>query len=93
MIVMKFGGTSVEDAAAMANVCGIVKSRLKRQPVVVLSAASGVTNALIRCAELAAEGKRIEAESVLRDRIIERHYRIIADLIRGLSEQDQLIRQ
>lgn len=93
MIVMKFGGTSVEDAAAMANVCSIVKSRVKRQPVVVLSAASGITNALIRCAELAAEGKRIEAESVLRDRIIERHYRIIADLIRGLSEQDQLIRQ
>ncbi|MBR9974236.1 MAG: lysine-sensitive aspartokinase 3 [Bacteroidetes bacterium] len=93
MIVMKFGGTSVEDAAAMANVCGIVKSRIKRQPVVVLSAASGVTNALIRCAELAAEGKRIEAEAVLREKIIDRHYRMIAELIRGLSEQDQLIRQ
>lgn len=93
MIVMKFGGTSVEDAAAMANVCGIVKSRVKRQPVVVLSAASGVTNALIRCAELATEGKRIEAEAVLREKIIDRHYRMIADLIRGLSEQDRLIRQ
>ena len=93
MIVMKFGGTSVEDAAAMANACSIVKSRVKRQPVVVLSAAAGITNALIRCAELAAEGKRIEAEAVLRDKIIERHYRIIADLIRGLNEQDMLIRQ
>lgn len=93
MIVMKFGGTSLEDAAAMANACEIVKSRVKRQPVVVLSAAAGITNALIRCAELAAEGRRVEAEAVLRDRIIDRHYRIIADVIRGLAEQDMLIRQ
>lgn len=93
MIIMKFGGTSVEDATAMANVCSIVKSRIKRQPVVVLSAAAGVTNALIRCAELAAEGKRIEAGAVLRDAVIDRHYRIIADLIKGLNEQDILIRQ
>lgn len=93
MIVMKFGGTSLEDAAAMANACEIVKSRVKRQPVVVLSAAAGITNALIRCAELAAEGRRVEAEVVLRDKIIDRHYRIIAEVIRGLSEQDTLIRQ
>ncbi|MFA6233550.1 MAG: aspartate kinase [Bacteroidota bacterium] len=93
MIVMKFGGTSLEDAAAMSNACEIIKSRVKRQPVVVLSAAAGITNALIRCAELAAEGKRLEAEAVLRDKIIDRHYRLIANLIKGLSEQDILIRQ
>ncbi|MBN1446882.1 MAG: lysine-sensitive aspartokinase 3 [Bacteroidetes bacterium] len=93
MIVMKFGGTSLEDAAAMANACDIIRSRSKRQPVVVLSAASGITNALIRCAELAAQGKRAEAEAILRDKIIERHYVLIANLIKGLREQDTLIRQ
>jgi aspartate kinase len=93
MIVMKLGGTSLEDASAMANACEIIKSRLTRQPVVVLSAAAGITNALVRCAELAAQGKRAEAESVLRDKIIERHYTIIANLLNGLREQDALIRQ
>jgi aspartate kinase len=93
MIIMKFGGTSVEDAAAISNVCDIVKGRIKRRPVVVLSAASGITNALIRCGELAAAGKRAEAQAVLTDKIVERHYQIIFDLIQGLTEQDSLIRQ
>ena len=34
MIVMKFGGTSVEDAEAIARVAGIVKQRAKQKPVV-----------------------------------------------------------
>jgi aspartate kinase len=93
MIVMKFGGTSVEDAAAISNVREIVSGRAKRQPVVVLSAASGITNALIRCGELAARGMRSEAQTVLREKIIERHYQIIYDLIQSLGEQDALIRQ
>ena len=90
---MKFGGTSLEDGTAMSNACEIIRSRIDRRPVIVLSAAAGVTNALIRCAELAAAGKRGEAEAILRDRIIERHYGIIANLIKGLREQDMLIRQ
>ena len=93
MIVMKFGGTSLQDGTALANACEIIKSRIDRKPVVVLSAAAGITNALIRCAELAAAGKRAEAEAILRDSIIERHYTIIANLIKGLREQDLLIRQ
>jgi len=93
MIVMKFGGTSVEDAAAIANVCEIIQGRLDQRPAIVLSAAAGITNALIRCAELAAEGKRSEAQSVLRENIIERHYQIILELIQGLREQDMLIRR
>ena len=34
MIVMKFGGTSVESAEAIDRVIGIVRSRLDRRPVV-----------------------------------------------------------
>ena len=37
MIVMKFGGTSVESAAAIERVAAIVKARLERAPVVVVS--------------------------------------------------------
>ena len=34
MIVMKFGGTSVEDARAIERVAAIVRDRLPQQPVV-----------------------------------------------------------
>lgn len=56
MIVMKFGGTSVEDATAIARVCGIVQQRVPRRPVVVVSAMAKVTDALLQAASLAAAG-------------------------------------
>ena len=43
MIVMKFGGTSVEDEAAIERAAAIVFSRLEEKPVVVVSALAGVT--------------------------------------------------
>jgi len=53
MIIAKFGGTSVEDAGAMKNVQKIVAGLRDRQPVVVSSACSGVTNTLIGLARMA----------------------------------------
>ena len=38
MIIMKFGGTSVEDARAMGNVIEIVSRERKRNTIVVLTA-------------------------------------------------------
>jgi aspartate kinase len=46
-IVMKFGGTSVADAAAFANVARIVAAEREHWPVVVVSAMSGVTDSLL----------------------------------------------
>ncbi|HKP82905.1 MAG TPA: lysine-sensitive aspartokinase 3 [Pyrinomonadaceae bacterium] len=46
-IVMKFGGTSVAGAAAFENVARIVASEREAAPVVVVSAMSGVTDALL----------------------------------------------
>ena len=46
-IVMKFGGTSVADAAAFENVARIVAAERKASPVVVVSAMSRVTDALL----------------------------------------------
>ena len=46
-IVMKFGGTSVADAAALENVARIVAAQRHDGPVVVVSAMSGVTDALL----------------------------------------------
>jgi aspartate kinase len=61
VIVLKFGGTSVGDAAAIRRTAGIVASRLDRQPIVVVSALAGVTNALIAIAEQSAKGQLIGA--------------------------------
>ena len=58
MIVMKFGGTSVESAAAIERVAGIVKARAARKPVVVVSAMGKTTNKLLAIAQAAISGKR-----------------------------------
>ncbi len=56
MIVMKFGGTSVESAEAITRVAEIVRSRLAQEPVVVVSAMGKTTNKLLAIAEMAAKG-------------------------------------
>lgn len=71
MIVVKFGGTSVGDADAITRAADIVRGRVDRDPIVVVSAMSGVTNELLALAEQAAEGHLIAALSsveALRDR-------------------------
>ena len=60
MIVMKFGGTSVESAAAITRVAGIVHAREARRPVVVVSAMGKTTNRLLEIAGAAIAGKREE---------------------------------
>ena len=67
MIVMKFGGTSVESAAAIARVASIVKQRQERHPVVVVSAMGKTTNKLLAIAAAAIEGQRDEYIRQLHD--------------------------
>ena len=65
MIVMKFGGSSIESAAAIARVAGIVAARASRKPVVVVSAMGKTTNRLLEIGTVAASGNREEALSLL----------------------------
>ncbi len=58
MIVMKFGGTSVESATAIGRVASIVRARLEQHPVVVVSAMGKTTNKLLAIAAAAIAGKR-----------------------------------
>jgi aspartate kinase len=67
MIVMKFGGSSVESAAAIERVAGIVRARVERRPVVVVSAMGKTTNKLLAIAAAAIEGKRHEYIGMLHD--------------------------
>jgi aspartate kinase len=82
MIVMKFGGTSVKDAAAIKQVAGIISGRLSRSPVVVVSAMAGVTDALLEVARLA-ERRRFEEASSLIGRLRERHLQTASQLLEG----------
>jgi aspartate kinase len=72
MIVCKFGGTSVQDAAAMTRVVEIIGARRKRQPVVVASAMGKTTNYLLEAAQTAVNGKRQDALDLLA-KVKERH--------------------
>ena len=57
MIVMKFGGTSVESAAAIERVAGIVTRPRSARPVVVVSAMGKTTNKLLAIATAADRGQ------------------------------------
>ena len=67
MIVMKFGGTSVESAAAIERIAGIVRSRQERHPVVVVSAMGKTTNRLLALAQTAIAGQRDQYIAQLHD--------------------------
>ena len=80
MIVMKFGGTSVEDPRAIERVAAIVKGRLQQRPVVVVSAMAKVTDALLTMARAAGEGERKTALKLCRS-LQERHYNTASELL------------
>src|SRR5215468_10299915 len=73
MIVMKFGGTSVEDAKAIDRTASIVKGRVEKKPVVVVSAMAKVTDTLLKMAQAAGSGDRDGALKLSRA-LRERHY-------------------
>ena len=82
MIVVKFGGTSVGDADAIRRAASIVASRRDRQPIVVVSAMAGVTNALLAIAEQSSRGQLIGAirsVEALRERHMQEAERLLGD--------------
>ncbi|HEV8537408.1 MAG TPA: aspartate kinase [Bacteroidota bacterium] len=76
MIVMKFGGTSTQDSAAISNVVSIIRARLHKRPFIVISAIAKATNILENAGKLASEGQGDEALRLLRG-LIDRHLSII----------------
>jgi aspartate kinase len=63
LVIMKFGGTSVQDAAAIQRTISIVKGRRDRglRPVVVVSAMARITDQLLLAAAAAANNEIAEA--------------------------------
>src|SRR5467141_2681514 len=80
MIVMKFGGTSVQDAKAIERVAHIVQGRLADRPVVVVSAMAKVTDSLLAMGKAAGGGDRKTALKMARA-LRERHYDTAGELL------------
>jgi aspartate kinase len=79
MIVMKFGGTSVQDAAAIERLTKIVARERERRPVVVVSAVAGATNTLVDAGRKAFAGEGRAARQAIAE-LMERHRTILRDL-------------
>lgn len=80
MLVMKFGGTSVGDSAAIRRLVAIVKSRLDQTPVVVVSAISQATNILQEVSRLASAGS-LETALEQTNNLEQRHILISQELL------------
>jgi aspartate kinase len=103
MIVMKFGGTSVESAEAIRRVASIVRARIDRHPVVVVSAMGKTTNKLLAIGAAAVAGELDRAlmlvgelrdfhskEAPGLDEPIEEHFAELEALVRGLAVMGEL---
>jgi len=80
VVVMKFGGTSVEDSAAVRRLIGIVESRQGVQPVIVVSALAKVTDQLMEAGNAAAKGHLGLALAIVRD-VYVRHEQLADSLV------------
>jgi aspartate kinase len=80
VIVIKFGGTSVGDAARVAQAIDIVAERRELQPIVVVSALSGVTNQLVAASE-AARDQKPELVREIVDSVRQRHEDVAMQLV------------
>ncbi len=92
LVVMKFGGTSVEDPAAIGRTAAIVAGRvaLGKQPVVVVSAMAKVTDQLLRAAAAASTGDRTGAMAIS-SRLRCRHRDTAAELVKNAASCAALI--
>jgi aspartate kinase len=88
MIVMKFGGTSVKDVAAVQRLVGIVE-RDARPRVVVVSALSKVTDALIETGRLAEMGDANSAREAVR--ALHRRHVDMAELVSRPNRRAELV--
>lgn len=81
-LVLKFGGSSVADAACVRRVAEIVKGASSRSPVVVLSAMGKTTDALFAAAQAAERGETEAALKALRE-IVAKHKKACVELWEG----------
>lgn len=82
MIVLKFGGTSVQDTEAVTRAVRVIRRQLSRGEVVVLSAMGKTTNGLLEMARTASSGD-IDSAWAIRDQLLESHRTVTHTLLSG----------
>lgn len=84
IVVMKFGGTSVESAASIGRTAEIIEGRRARglTPVIVVSAMAKVTDQLLTAAAAAERGDRTGALAIS-SRLRNRHLDAVSALLSG----------
>lgn len=87
IVVSKFGGTSMGDAACMLRSAEV--SLQRKSNIVVVSATSGTTNDLIKIGEAAENGLLEDTESLIK-KINEKHIAIAKELNAGGLEIEEL---
>jgi aspartate kinase len=92
LVVMKFGGTSVEDPAAIGRTAAIVAGRvaLGKTPVVVVSAMAKVTDQLLRAGAASALGDRTGALAIS-SRLRSRHRDTATALVKNPADCADLL--
>jgi bifunctional aspartokinase / homoserine dehydrogenase 1 len=91
--VMKFGGTSLGNAACMERAVEIIRTASRdSNVVVVVSAMSGVTDRLIKAATLSEARDRERAEGILE--LLRKQHDVVASvLIRSAGEKSRIARK
>ncbi|HEX8185226.1 MAG TPA: lysine-sensitive aspartokinase 3, partial [Blastocatellia bacterium] len=87
MIVMKFGGTSVEDAASIERVSEIIRERLSLRPAIVVSAMGKTTRKLLQAAEASAAGDSRTTLAIVAD-LKTRHVSEARRLVKNPAERE-----
>ena len=82
MRVLKFGGTSVQNAEMIDGTLAIAERQIDRAPVLVVSAMARVTDQLQEIAKLVGAGKDAEADAIL-SQIMERHLSCARSFLAG----------
>jgi len=65
MVVMKFGGTSIQDPTAIFRACEITRHQMENNPVVICSAMGKTTRGFLEIARVAADGNPAESKKRL----------------------------
>src|SRR5207253_3972871 len=81
--ILKFGGTSVEDATAIRNVAAIIKLAVNSRPVIIVSAIGGFTNSL-----LASVAKAIDGDARAATKSLEADFDRYLTIARELLDKD-----
>jgi len=90
MIVLKFGGTSVGNARMMEKTLDIVAETLDRAPLLITSAMTKVTDALLHLADLASRQGREEALAAIKE--LHELHRLTALELLGDGSRDCLLK-